>query len=551
MKLQLQTGTNPSDKCAIFTVTLVIFTRLSTAEDCYYKPCQKYGTRNKVCQFTIGCRLERSFANCNVSSMHLNKPTFASTQSKCIDPGLVPGFKDFCQDLLYKGNTSAPGPAIINNDDVTNFPKGGVISENKIAVDSYCYGTTVLASVATGCFLAGGFIVWLLIFCCRLSIYPCARNKDDSVIVVGNDHSNLNPAVRGREMGSTSSAQLLTNASVESMSTHNTLLSNSDGQPTNEKTTNRPPPALHSSATWEQSGLRPQFGHSRSPSAPWVETSRPLLPNSRSRSAQWINSGGTSLTRSLARATEWNNTDQMALPRPQAESMPWIGQGQSLFANVQSQSAPWLDTIYSPESESSSRDYQSIHGGSENPYAPCSESSSDYSAPQTHRVMIIHDGEIYQASSESSGSNNDYTSLKGQRFVRTNDGIYYPTSEGSSKDYASLASERDDFVTSVGIVDKVNCLQRDREDSGNNMKFSVKGLAFPYQASLKSNRGWTSNLQEINEYETVDSRKAVEEDVDVGNVRTLADLCDVNHNTEATAQPHEYFTLEPVQNKGK
>lgn len=63
--------------------------------------------------------------------------------------------------------------------------------------------------------------------------------------------------------------------------------------------------------------------------------------------------------------------------------------------------------------------------------------SSDYSAPQTHRAMLIHDGEIYQPSSESSGSNNDYTSLKGQRFSRTNDCIYYPTSEGEGINFVS------------------------------------------------------------------------------------------------------------------
>lgn len=93
-------------------------------------------------------------------------------------------------------------------------------------------------------------------------------------------------------------------------------------------------------------------------------------------------------------------------------------------------------------------------------------------------------------------------------------------------------------------------IQTNGEGPGSNVKFNVKGLNFPYQSSCKSNRGWVSNLQEINEYESVDAAaKGADKEVDISNVRTLADMIDINHNSETSAQPHEYYTLEPLQKK--
>lgn len=119
--------------------------------------------------------------------------------------------------------------------------------------------------------------------------------------------------------------------------------------------------------TWTGPG-RSRFGPPQFPSPPWTNTLR-------SRSAQWTDPRSISLSQTHAPVSHWN-TEHMSLPRSRAETARWIPHGQPHVATDQSHSAPWLDTIYSPESESSSRDYQSIHGGSENPYAPCSESNS-------------------------------------------------------------------------------------------------------------------------------------------------------------------------------
>ncbi|XP_053377245.1 uncharacterized protein LOC123529594 isoform X2 [Mercenaria mercenaria] len=477
---------------------------------------------------------------CNVSSMRTETVSTIKEQSTCIDPSMVPGFKDFCMDILHSPTEPSPGPANINNDEDQHVPPDSTIHESKLILDNgNCFGTAILVSVAIGCFLAGGFSVWLVMFCCRMSMCLRSPNKNTVVADASNGRANWNSTSRDRPIGSTSSAQLLTNASAESMSTNNTLLS-----------TGESPPFDKASAAWNRSG-RQQGGHSRSPSAPWPDIGRPLLPSSRSRSAQWNGPRRTTSAHSTAQTSHWADSGLMSLPNAQTPSASWIDHAQPSFTNGHSHSAPWLDTIYSPASESSSRDYQSIHGGSENPYAPCSESSSDYSAAQSHRVMIIRDGEIYQPSSESSGSNNDYTSLKGQRFSRQNESIYYPTSEGSNKDYASLSNEKDKNMISVSnfnAIDETD--QRENENHLNNVTFNVSGLTFPAQACSRSNLGWASNLQEINEYETVDSTlKHEEKDVDVSHVRTLADMCDVNHNTESTLQAHEYFTLEPLQNQ--
>lgn len=93
-------------------------------------------------------------------------------------------------------------------------------------------------------------------------------------------------------------------------------------------------------------------------------------------------------------------------------------------------------------------------------------------------------------------------------------------------------------------------IQTNGEGPGNHVKFNVNSLNFPYQTSCKSNRGWVSNLQEINEYESVDTAaaKGADKGVDVSNVRTLADMADINHNSETSVvQPHEYYTLESLQ----
>ena len=115
---------------------------------------------------------------------------------------------------------------------------------------------------------------------------------------------------------------------------------------------------------------RQQGGHKRSPSAAWIENRNPLLPSARSQSAQWNVPRQSTLPNISSRTSQWARSDGMG----HGASFTWNNQEFPSFTNENSNSAPWLDNIYSPASESSSRDYQSIQGGSENPYAPCSES---------------------------------------------------------------------------------------------------------------------------------------------------------------------------------
>ncbi|XP_060591641.1 uncharacterized protein LOC132746483 [Ruditapes philippinarum] len=535
-------------------VLLISMVTLINAETCYFNACQETGKLNTKCLFTIACKTEGKFAKCNISGLAFNKIPPLKEGSSCIAPAMVPGFKDYCYNLLNNFNSSQPAPANVQNDDGEDDTTTGIIRESKTLVDSgNCFGTTILVSIAIGCFLAGGFIMWIIMFCCKLCKCCVSRQKEAVIVNGGHGSSNWNHQIHDRPIGSTSSAQLLGNASVESMSTNNTLLSNGDSPPFHDVATlGRSTGSSFTDFQTSQNRFEGQrYRHIRSPSDAWAEKKNAFLPNTRAQSAQWNVPRQSTLPNIPSQTSAWARTGGATLPNSQSSSVPWNTQGLSGFMTEHSSSAPWLDTIYSPASESSSRDYQSIQGGSDNPYAPCSESSSDYSAP--HRVMIIRDGEIYQASSESSGSNNDYTSLKGQRFSRLNDAIYYPTSEGSNKDYASLLNERDANEATEHVSDGTSLIKKkESEDSFSNKSFNVSGLTFPVQASCRSNLGWTSNLEEIHEYETVD---ATRKDGDgnacnlEGDVATIADMCDVNHNTETSIQPHEYFKLEPFQSE--
>ena len=113
---------------------------------------------------------------------------------------------------------------------------------------------------------------------------------------------------------------------------------------------------------------------------------------------------------------------------------------------------------------------------------------------------------------------------------------------GSNKDYSSLHNDKEaNEADEIGGVEQLN------KAESKHKSFNVSGLTFPVQASCRSNIGWTSNLEEIHEYETVDSTRKEEGVVNLNNVTTIADICDVNHNTDMSIQPHEYFQLEPLQ----
>jgi hypothetical protein len=122
---------------------------------------------------------------------------------------------------------------------------------------------------------------------------------------------------------------------------------------------------------------------------------------------------------------------------------------------------------------------------------------------------------------------------------------------GSNKDYASLLNERDANEATEHVSDGTSLIKKkESEDSVSNKSFNVSGLTFPVQASCRSNLGWTSNLEEIHEYETVDATRKDGNACNLeGGVATIADMCDVNHNTETSIQPHEYFKLEPLQSE--
>lgn len=155
--------------------------------------------------------------------------------------------------------------------------------------------------------------------------------------------------------------------------------------------------------------------------------------------------------------------------------------------------------------------------------------------------MIIRDGEIYQASSDSGSSSNDYTSLKGQRSIsRRKDVVYYPTSERSNKDYASLIGESDDgnLIGAHGGIE----ISSNMKSSGNS-KFHVNGFDFPPHGSLQGVTGRVNGLHDIHEYETVET---VKENKTQETVETLADLRNNASRTQSGVQHHEYFTLEPM-----
>lgn len=171
--------------------------------------------------------------------------------------------------------------------------------------------------------------------------------------------------------------------------------------------------------------------------------------------------------------------------------------------------------------------------------------SSDYSGIQSHKVTVFRDGEIYQASSESSG--NDYTSLKGQRFSssRVNDSIYYPNSDSSYRDYATLGCDADENanVSEETRSAMKNCTPDHVVFAEKDKAATFNVIALPARSGSRSWRN--KDLHDIHEYEVVNDEADL---VTKRSVDTLADMCTTNRESVelSTPQPHEYFKLEAM-----
>lgn len=99
------------------------------------------------------------------------------------------------------------------------------------------------------------------------------------------------------------------------------------------------------------------WNQSRSSSLPWLDHARNSeFKKWHNPSLQWLEASGNKFQLPNSLNKQW--IDRKLPPLVQNRTLP----------------SPWPETIYIPASECSSKDYQSIQGGSENPYAPCSES---------------------------------------------------------------------------------------------------------------------------------------------------------------------------------
>ncbi|KAL4226785.1 hypothetical protein ACF0H5_014764 [Mactra antiquata] len=479
-------------EASVFCLLIVLVS--GEVRNCLQNHCKFYGKATTCSR--IGCIRAGLTTECLMHIVSNTQPIEPGPH--CTPINKVPGFLEFCQEIVYNASLVPAPPSDINEfSTIESTPSSSCtttkipVEESKLFNDGSCYGTTILVSVAIGCYLVGIFTTWIIVCCCRL-LRCCRKPRKDEVITVPSDTRRI-PYIRDREIGSTSSAQLLPNMSMETLNSHIT----------ND---------THTNNGTLPNGMDPNGANSESNSriALWASGSRQQYPN-----------------------------------------LQWTENGRLTYPHARPSLVQWPENVYAPASESSSRDYQSILGGSENHYVPASESSSDYSGIQTHKVTMIRDGEIYQASSESSG--NDYTSLKGHRFGsnRVNDSVYYPSSETSYKDYATLGNEDENANvkaeqasdnTKERTESNVSAQALNSKNGNKTATFNVSGLDLPTPLRSKSYRN--KELQDINEYEVVGD----EGFVSVNSVDTIADLCGQKRESVdiSTPPPHEYFKLDPM-----